>query len=120
MATLPPVTVVLPNLSSCILGQGSDSKYMLTPFHTPHYMWDCIIGSPNASSETQVSMLIDNGSHSVLISPETADCIGLIHCQLLAPEEVELAMMGGVKQTFIFDEWVPLGIFSSHQTWSSQ
>src|SRR6202050_4603443 len=116
---IPPVAVVLPNLGSCVLGEGSDSEYVFTPLHTSHYKWDCILGGPHASSETRVSALIDNGSHSVLISPETADHIGLARQQLPIPEEVELAMTGGVKETFTFVEWVPLGIFSSDQTWSS-
>jgi hypothetical protein len=105
---LPPVVAVLPNMGSCVLGKGSDSEYMLAPFHTSHYRWDCIVGSPHASSEICVSSLIGNGSHSVLISPKTADHIGLARQQLPVPKEVELAMVGGVKEIFTFVEWVPL------------
>jgi hypothetical protein len=40
----------------------------------------------------------------ILIRPETADCLGLVCHKLLVPEEVELAMVGGSKETFQFDE----------------
>ena len=69
-----------------------------------------------ASSEVKVSTLIDNGSHSVLISPDLVDCLELTHCPLPVPKEVELAMVGGVKETFAFVDWVPLGIVSSDQS----
>jgi len=115
-----PVAVVLLHMPSSVLGDGSDSEYVIAPFHTPHYKWDCFIGSPSASSEELVSALIDNGSHAVLISPEVADRLGLTHQKLPIPEEVELVMAGGVKDTFMFEDWVPLGIVSSDQAWSSR
>jgi hypothetical protein len=120
LTALPPVAVVMPNLASSVLGDDSDSEYILAPFHTPHFRWKCLLSGPHTASEVSVESLIDNSSHSVLISSETADQIGLTRRQLLVPEEVELAMAGGVKQTFAFNEWVMLNILSSDQTWSSR
>jgi hypothetical protein len=94
-----------------VLGDGTDSdEYILAPYHIPHFKWDCYISGPSASSEELVTALIDNRSHSVLIRPEIADRLRLICHKLPVPEEVELAMAGGSKETFVFDEWVTLGI----------
>ena len=37
LTSLPPVAVVMPNLGSSVLGDGSDSEYVLAPFNTLHY-----------------------------------------------------------------------------------
>jgi hypothetical protein len=76
-----PAVIVMPAVAFGILGDGLDSdEYVLVPHHTLHFKWDCLIGGPNVSSEELVTVLIDNGSHSVLIRP----CIGngFPHCMI--------------------------------------
>jgi hypothetical protein len=115
-----PVAMVMPAMVSCILGSGSDSdEYVIVRFHTPHFKRDCYVGGPGASSEELVTVLIDNGSHSVLIRLNIANRLGLMRHKLPVPEEVEMAMAGGKKETFVFEEWVTLRIISSDQVWSS-
>ena len=58
-------------------------------------MGECKI-QPNASKEVVTALI--NRSHSVLIRPEIADCLGLVHHKLPVLEEVELAMAGGGKK----------------------
>jgi len=116
--TQVPIAVVMPNVQSCVLGDGSDSEYV-APLHTSHFRWDCYIGSPGTSSDELVNALIDNGSHAVLIRPEEADRLGLVRHKLPVPEEVELAMVAGSKRTFTFVDYVKLAIVSSDQSWSS-
>src|ERR1700691_813197 len=106
----------MPNLSLSVLCDSSESEYVLVPFHSLHYRWDCLISGPLASSKVEVSALIDNSSHSVLISPDLVNCLGLTCHPLATSEEMELAMAGGVKETFTFVDWVPLGIVSSDQS----
>jgi hypothetical protein len=81
-----PVAVVMAAVASGIMGDGSDSdEYVLAPYHTPHFKWDCLIGGPNVSSEELVTVLIDNGSHSVLIRPcidNIKRCNGFPHCMI--------------------------------------
>jgi hypothetical protein len=117
-AFLLPVAVVMPNLSLSVLCDSSESEYVLAPFHTLHYKWDCPFSGPLASSKVEVSALIDNSSQSVLISPDLVNFLGLTCHPLPTPEEVKLAMASGVKKTCTFVDWVPLGIVSSDQSWS--
>jgi len=106
-----PAAVVMPSMESYVLGDGSDSdEYVLALFHISHFKWDCIIGGPNASSEEHITLLIDNGSHSVLIRPETANHLSLVYYKLPVPKKVELAMAEGIKENFVVNEWVSVAV----------
>jgi hypothetical protein len=72
--TAVPVAVVMP---SAVLGNGSDSEYVDTPFFTPHFYLECTAGGTSALTELAVRVLIDDGSDSVLIDPVYADRLGL-------------------------------------------
>jgi hypothetical protein len=93
-----PTAVVMP---SAVLGDGSDSEYILAPFLVPHFFFNCIVGGVSASSQLPIGALIDHGSDSVLINPELADCLQLRQCKLPSPKEVVMAIGDGHK-TFQF------------------
>jgi hypothetical protein len=111
-----PVAVIMP---SAVLGNGSDSEYVDTPFFVPHFYFNCYAGGTAAATELTVRALIDDGSDSVLINPEYADRLGLARRKLPKPKEVLMAVGKSNKEVFSFDEWVPLTIISSDQAWTS-
>ena len=43
--------VVMP---SAVLGDGSDSEYVLAPFFEPHFFFDCVVGGSTASSQISI------------------------------------------------------------------
>lgn len=77
------VAVVMP---SAALGNGSDSEECVAPLTTPLLMWDCLIDSPNVSSPSRVSALIDDGSAAVLIDEALALKLGLRRRKLQTPD----------------------------------
>jgi len=108
-------------MPSAVLGDGSDSEYVLAPFYTPHFFLDCAIGGSAASSIISIRALIDHGSDAVLIEPSLANRLGLKRQKLPIPKHVEMAVgTGKSKESFMFDEWVPLSIVSSDQSWTSR
>jgi hypothetical protein len=116
VAIVAPVAVVMP---SAVLGDGSDSEYVVAPFFVPHFFFDCVVGGSTASSTESVHALIDHGSDAVLIDPDLADRLHLCRRKLPVPKEVVMAVGSG-KETFMFDEWVPVSIISTDQSWTSR
>jgi hypothetical protein len=114
-----PAMVAAVVMPSAVLGDSSDSKYVLAPFFVPHFFFDCLVRSSTASSQISIQALIDHGSNAVLIDPLLANKLGLRHRKLLRPKEVIMAIGDGHK-TFNFDEWVPIAVISSDQTWTSR
>jgi hypothetical protein len=115
MTVMTPAAVVMP---SAVLGDGSDSEYINTPFFTPHFFFNCSVGGSTATSTESIRALIDHGCDAVLISPELADRLQLHRRKLPIPKEVVMAV-GNVKETFMFTEWVPVTVISSDQGWTS-
>lgn len=115
-----PAAAVAVVMSSAVLGNGSDSEYVDTPFFVPHFFFECLLGGPTASAEITVRALIDDGSDAVLIDPVYADRLGLTRRKLPVPKEVVMAVGNGQKEVFSFVEWVPLTIVSSDQAWTSR
>jgi hypothetical protein len=85
----------------------------------PHFFFDCVVGGSTASSTESVHALIDHGSDAVLIDPDLADRLHLRRRKLPVPKEVVMAVGSG-KETFMFDEWVPVSIISTDQSWTSR
>ena len=56
-----PVAVVMP---SAVLGNGSDSEYVETPFFVPHFYFDCYAGGATTTTKLTIWALIDNSSNS--------------------------------------------------------
>jgi hypothetical protein len=69
--------------------------------------------------EAPTQALIDNSANTVLISPDFVTHLGLVPHQLLKEKEVVLALGTGKKDTFSFEEWVPVTVISSDQAWTS-
>ena len=110
-----PVTYMPSNVSSVIKGDSFESQTSisvspittlvevsppmaralsesLTPFTVPHLFWQCSTsGPPNCLPVTFV-VLIDHGSHTVLISKAFATSLGLKHQILPEPVGIEMVM----------------------------
>jgi hypothetical protein len=71
------VTLAAVVMPSAVLGDGSDSGYVLAPFFVPHLFFDCLVGGSTASSQISIRALIDHGSDAVLINPIPANKLGL-------------------------------------------
>jgi hypothetical protein len=72
-AVVVPTAIIMP---SAMLGDGSDSEYIVAPFYTPHFFLDVLISSSTASYQNTVHALIDHGSDSVLIDSHTCRSSG--------------------------------------------
>jgi hypothetical protein len=112
-----PVAVVMP---SAVLGNGSDSEYVDTPFSSPHFFVNVIISSSSSVSQGDVCVLIDHGCDSVLISLDLVDRLKLPRRKLPKPKSVVMAVEGDEKKEFVFREFVQMTVISSDQIWSSR
>jgi len=107
-------------MPSAVLSDGSDSEYILALFYTPHFFLDCAVGGSTASCVIYIWVLIDHGLDAVLIDPSLTNCLGLKQQKLPILKHVEMAVgTGKSKESFMFDEWVPLSIVSADQSWTS-
>ena len=64
------------------------------------------------SEPVVVMVLIDNGSHSVLIDGGLAVRLGLKRRRLPSPQQVQLAMG---EEVVVFEEWVKLQVLLEDQ-----
>ncbi|KAG2737911.1 hypothetical protein P692DRAFT_20638613, partial [Suillus brevipes Sb2] len=111
------VAVVMP---SAALGNGSDSEECVAPLTTPLLMWDCLIDSPNVSSPSRVSALIDDGSAAVLIDEALALKLGLRRRKLQTPIPFNVALSGESKDSFLLSEYVKLACISIDSRFTSR
>jgi len=87
----------------------------------PIFFLDCAVGSSTTSSVISIWALIDHGSDAVLIEPSLADRLGLKRQKLPIPKHIKMVVGTGKRnESFMFDEWVPLSIVSSDQSWTSR
>jgi Reverse transcriptase (RNA-dependent DNA polymerase)/Aspartyl protease len=114
--TVTPAAVIMP---SAALGNGSDSECVDTPFSSPHFFVNIIVGGSSCLIQCPVRVLIDHGCDAVLISPEFADQLGLSRCNLPEPKSIVVAIEGDQRKEFVFREFVRMTVISSDQTWSS-
>jgi hypothetical protein len=68
------------------------SPSVLPPFHELHLIWHCSTSGVKNSFPITFDVLIDHGSHAVLVHEDFVDSLALRHCKLPIPETVELAM----------------------------
>jgi hypothetical protein len=122
VAVIMPTTPIVPTavvMPSAVLGEGSDSEYVTTPFFVPHFFFNCLVGGSTALSQLPVHALIDHGSDSVLIDLLLTDHLHLRRRKLPLRKEVVMAIGDG-KKVFSLDEWVPITIISVDQSWTSR
>jgi len=94
---------------------------VLPPFYVLHLFWECKANSTHTEFPVEIRVLIDHGSHSVLIREDLVETLGLRRCRLLKPEKVELTMSnGGVKVEIKLSEWVKLKLYDPSSFWTGR
>ncbi|GLB45211.1 putative retrotransposable element tf2 155 kda protein type 1-like [Lyophyllum shimeji] len=129
-AVLPDVVTsgVLSGTDTESEGEGSDSDdsdVSTAPLSVPHYVWPATISGPNVETPVNVSNLIDNGSHVVLIHADLAEHLGLRRFRLHEPLEIDLAMSpsnsspASAPAPTILSEYCKVSLTSLNQAWTS-
>ena len=109
-AVVEPIVVVMP--PSTALSDGSDSGDGYTaPFSVPHFFWSCLLDGPNDSSSS-VDVLIDHGSHLVLIKATLVEKLGLRPCMLPMPFDVSVAVSPNNHKALSLSQYVQLSCHS--------
>ena len=108
-------------MPSSVLGEGEEDsadseEYVrhphISPFSSGHLEWCCQINGPLVSEPVVITVLIDNGSHSVLIDNGLVRRLRLRRRRLPSPQRVKLAMG---EEEVVFLEWVKLQVCSKDQ-----
>jgi hypothetical protein len=79
--------------------------------------WRCRVGGASVSDPIEITALIDNGSHSVLIDESLVARLNLKRRRLPTPQRVRLAMG---EEEVVFEEWVKLPVFSTDLLWAAR
>jgi hypothetical protein len=68
-----------------------------------------------------LTVLLDCGSHLVLINKKLANQLDLKHSLLPKPEKIELALLpNGQKEEIALHEWVPLEVYDPTLSWKAK
>jgi hypothetical protein len=125
-----PVAAVMPpsNISSVLDNDGGDLSKdsddsvssLDMPFSIPHYRWPCLTMGRDAP-DVRIEVLIDNGSHTVLICHDIASRLGLRCRRLREPMDISLAVSNLNERivTTLYD-WVKLKLHDPNELWASR
>jgi hypothetical protein len=107
-------TVPAPSLREALSDQ-------LAPLLVPHLFWRCSTsGAPNTLPVT-IEVLIDPGSHLVLINETFAELLALKRRKLLEPLPIEMAIPGkNRKIVTILTDWVKLRLYDPSGLWTAR
>lgn len=98
------------------------SKASPVPFAVPHLLWTCAIDNCDPGSQVShanITALVDDRAHLVLIHPELIDQLHL-KCHLLpAPIEIRVAVSDSSSPVCRLTEWVKLKPHDITNAWSS-
>jgi hypothetical protein len=91
------------------------------PLTVPHLFRKCTLSGPTNSFPITVNALIDDGSHTVLISEYLTKSLGLKQHKLYEPMYVEMVMPeDGSKHVVQLNEWVKLSLYDVSSLWTSK
>jgi len=96
----------------------SDAEPLVSPVSVPHLVWRANLFGRN-EFPVPVDCLLDNGSHLVLIRPETVANMGLPIRKLKEPIHILLAL-GGENRVTRLTDFVSLSLSSLNNAWSSR
>jgi hypothetical protein len=130
LGNLPVATIMPPTNDHAILeGDSSDlskdsddsvSDHSV-PLSIPHYFWKCAVDDRHSVDCAEIEVLIDNGSHTVLIHDELVNRLGLRCRTLNEPMNISLEVSelnNHIVQTLT--EWVKLKLHDPNDSWSSR
>jgi hypothetical protein len=88
------IAVSCPPLKSVLKAPSNDFALLTVP----HLYWQCAISGAQNDFPITFLVLIDHGSHTVLISKQFTTSLGLKHRKLYKLMTVEMAMSGSSKK----------------------
>ena len=89
------------------------------PLCSKNLIWDCQINGLISDFPVTTRMLIDNGTHLVLIHPELVDQLGLRKYRLHKPETVDVTFGNKKKQKTELYHYIKLSVTSLDSQWTS-
>jgi len=92
---------------------------MSPPFKSKHIVWKCTIDGPAAEFPLKFSSLISNGSHLVLICPDTVAKLGLPVLLLPEPENVDIVISSSASKSMCPSQYVEFKVMSLDGIWTS-
>ncbi|KAK0236507.1 hypothetical protein EDD85DRAFT_791801 [Armillaria nabsnona] len=98
------------------------SRPFSVPFAVPHLLWMCAIENRDTSAQnpcTDITALVDDGAHLVLIRPQLVDHLKLKCCLLPEPIEIGVAMSDSPFPACRLTEWVKLKPHNITNAWPS-
>ncbi len=98
------------------------SKTSPVPFMVPHLLWNCAIDNRDPSTQTpyaNITALVDDRAHLVLICPELVARLHLKCHPLPAPIEIGVAVSDSSSPVCRSTEWVKLKPHDISNAWSS-
>ncbi|TFK79042.1 hypothetical protein K466DRAFT_446136, partial [Polyporus arcularius HHB13444] len=98
-----------------VLGTGSESDECVTPLYAPHTILTANLLSPNTDALLG-RLLVDSGSHAVLIREDIVDRLQLPQRDLPEPFRLGNAWGTGIEES---KKWVKLRIALSDFSWTS-
>ena len=123
-AIMPPTNdnAILEGDSSDLLKDSDDSvSGHSVPFSIPHYRWKCVVDGVDSLDRLEIEVLIDNGSHTVLIHDDLVDRLKLRRRKLHKPMNILLALSDSENHIVTtLSEWVKLKLFDRNNLWSSR
>jgi hypothetical protein len=109
------------NASSVLDTEGDTGSDEDEVCRSQHLLWNCSIFSTHDAFPVNISALIDNGSHLVLIHPDYVQKLALPRHKLPRPISVELAMNEQQKRgVFELKDYVSLSLFDSTSFWTAK
>ncbi len=98
------------------------NKCSPVPFAVPHLLWNCTVDDHNSGTSNacaNVTALVDDGAHLVLIHLQLVDHLNLKHYPLPEPIDIGVAVSDSPSPTCRLTEWVKLKPHDISNTWSS-
>ncbi len=87
------------------------SKRSSVLFTVPHLLWNCMIDDYNPSASNacaNVTALVDDSAHLILIHPQLVDYLNLKRCLLPEPIDIGIAISDSPSPACRLTEWVKL------------
>ncbi|THU96566.1 hypothetical protein K435DRAFT_858433 [Dendrothele bispora CBS 962.96] len=90
------------------------------PLRSPHFLFSALVEGPNVEFPLPMELLLDNGSHLILIRDDLVQRLGLKRYRLRKPEPISLATDSSSSARTILTEFVKLRVSDQTNTWTSR
>ena len=113
--------VVAAVMPSTVLGNGSFSEGDMSPtLRKKHLMLKFHIAAQHLDFPSKFNAMLDNGTHVVLIHPDTISELQLEHFKLKKPKKVSIAISDKKKETMTLVDYIKFSVTSLDNAWTSK